>query len=636
MKVSYNWLKEYVELPTPEEVVEALTFHVFEVESLEKVAHDAVLDVKVLPDRAHYALSHKGVAYELAAILNKKLREREVKGSAEVGPGISVMVESDACRRYSARCIKGVTVGESPAWLKEKLEAIGQRTINCVVDITNFVMFDLGQPLHAFDADKVVGGITVRQAKSGEVLELLPLDGQERTITLTTQDMVIADEAGPLALAGVKGGMRAAVTAQTKNIILEAANFEPVTIRRTAARHNIRNDSSKRFENDVTPELVPQADRLATSLFADIAQAQEISPVTDVYPSPQKLHTISVSTEYISKLIGADISISEMKEIFARLSLPATESAGTFTLSIPAFRLDLVIPQDVVEEVGRIHGYRALPSVELSEVSAKPLIDKEFYYAQLSRDVLSKLGFSEVYTYALTSHGDVEIINPLAADKNFLRHSLEEGITKSLELNARNAPLLGLDEIAIFEVGTVFSQKSEQTELVIGYSIVKNIKNKDNLVKEKFKEILTALETAFDGSIKSTQKNNLLTIDLSASLKKLPEPQQAYMPYISLKSVAYKKISAYPFSMRDIAVFVPETVTDEQLKTIIAEKAGSLLVRCDLFDVFKKQFPDSTSKTSYAFHLIFQSMEKTLEESEISGIMNAITAAFTASGGEVR
>ncbi len=448
--------------------------------------------------------------------------------------------------------------------------------------------------------------------------------------------MVIADDHGPLALAGVKGGMRAAVTAQTKNIILEAANFEPVTIRRTAARHNIRNDSSKRFENDITPELVPQADRLATSLFADIAQAQEISPVTDVYPSPQKLHTISVSAEYISKLIGTDISKSEMKDIFARLSLPATESAGTFTLSIPNFRLDLVIPQDIAEEVGRIHGYRALPSVELPEVSTKPLIDKEFYYAQLSRDVLSKLGFSEVYTYALTSRGEVEIINPLAADKNFLRHSLEEGITKSLELNARNAPLLGLDEIAIFEVGTVFSQKSEQTELVIGYSIVKNIKNKDNLVKEKFKEIITALESAFGGSLKSTQKNNVLTIDLSTSLKKLPEPQQAYTPYISLKTVAYKKISAYPFSMRDIAVFVPETVTDEQLKTIITEKAGSLLVRCDLFDVFKKQFPDGTSKTSYAFHLIFQSMEKTLEESEIGGIMNAITEAFTAIGGEVR
>lgn len=639
MKISYNWLKNYFEhdLPAPEVLVEALTFHVFEVESAEKVGDDTVFDIKVLPDRAHYALCHRGIAYEISAILNQSLKSGQDDLAVVTSDELVVVdVTSKICRRYMTRFIRGVTVGESPQWLKDKLEVVGQRSINCVVDITNYVMLDCGQPLHAFDADKVVGILSVRQAKEGEVLELLPQAEVERSIVLNKDDVVIADEQGPLALAGIKGGLRAAVTSTTKNLILESANFEPVAIRRTATKYNIRNDSSKRFENDITPLFAPEGIEATTNLLVELASAQNVGRITDVYLYPDKPHTIAVSPDFISAYVGATFSESDITSILRRLQIVTDKGADGLIAHIPLYRQDLQIPQDIAEEVGRLYGYKNIPAMELPDVPGIPASNKMFYYEQVIRDVLVSEQFSEVLTYSLVSKGEVTILNPLASDKNFLRHSLIEGITRSLELNMRNAPLLGLEEIAIFEIGSVFSEEKETVELALGYDVTKNSKNKEKLIQEKLLSIKALLENKFGGSISGAPKDGVLVVDLTKYIETLPEQTQPYNVISTTQKVVYKKISAYPFSMRDVAVFVPESVTEEEVKNIIVEKSGALLARSDLFDVFKKTFPDGSIKVSYAFHIVFQSMEKTLDENDITTIMTAITETFTTKGWQVR
>jgi phenylalanyl-tRNA synthetase beta chain len=236
MKVSYNWLQEHFEkeLPAPEKLVELLTFGAFEIEGVEDDGKDTVLDVKVLPDRAHYALSHKGIAYEISALTNIKQKDQdfsEVPSTNHKKAEVKNLAP-EACLRYEARLIEGVTVKESPKWLKEKLQVIGQRSINNIVDATNYVMYDRGQPLHAFDADKVVGGITIRFANKGE--KITTLDNKD--LVLDESMLLIADDTGPLAIAGVKGGNRAGVTESTKNIILESANFSASLVRKTSTK----------------------------------------------------------------------------------------------------------------------------------------------------------------------------------------------------------------------------------------------------------------------------------------------------------------------------------------------------------------------------------------------------------------
>ncbi|PCI30337.1 phenylalanine--tRNA ligase subunit beta, partial [Candidatus Wolfebacteria bacterium] len=255
MLISYNWLQSYFEktLPSPDRVGELFNKHSVELESIEKVGEDYVLDLGVLPDRAHYMLSHVGCARELSAIINEPLKDL---GLVPIETGdtndLSVKIENeDFCRRYIGRRVENITVGDSPDWTKNFLGAIGERSINSVVDATNLVMLDRGQPLHAFDADKIVGGIVVRAAKEGEIITLL----DDVEITLSVDDSVISDDNGALAIAGVKGGKRAEVTRETKNIILESANFEPVAVRKTSRRLKLINNSSKRFENEITPDM---------------------------------------------------------------------------------------------------------------------------------------------------------------------------------------------------------------------------------------------------------------------------------------------------------------------------------------------------------------------------------------------
>ncbi|MCC2631227.1 MAG: phenylalanyl-tRNA synthetase subunit beta, phenylalanyl-tRNA synthetase beta chain [Candidatus Paceibacter sp.] len=639
MKVLNAWLQNHIKekIPDAEKLSHLFTFHAFEVEDVEKLGENFVLDVKILPDRAHYALSHQGIAREIAAITGLSLKQPEYQpvpgtldlpsqsyGKASKKLNINVE-EPQLCRRYIGRRIENIKVKASPDYFSLSLQAIGQRSINDIVDATNVVMFDIGQPLHVFDTDKVVGDITVRKAKAGE--KITTLDTKE--VTLEEWMLVIADEQGPLAIAGVKGGNRAAVTESTKNIIVESANFDPVAIRKTSTKVGIRNDSSKRFENELSPIEAENGMAQMSWVIKQLNPDAVFGDIIDVYPNPVQPWQVRVSPEYISKLLGVEVPESDMLEILRRMEIKVVKQGDELVLDIPYWRMDLKIPQDIAEEVGRIYGYEKIPAAVLPKPEKMP-INKMFYWTEKIKDALIDLGFSEVYTYALTSEGEVEIQNPLASDKGFLRSSLRNGMEQALVFNSRNAPLLGLEEIKIFELGNVFT-KNEQEEfhLAIGYVTTKSIKNKPKVSLEFVERIVGELGVRLGVELKGIIESNtdagiVFEMDLTDTLEKFPDPHEVDIA-MPQHAIMYKQISIYPFISRDIAVFVPEGISEAEVLKIITAESGDLLVKFSLFDIFHKQFPDGTKKTSYAFRLVFQSHERTLTDDEINPIMQRIS-----------
>lgn len=321
MIISYKWLKEYfeVDLPEPEKLAEDISLKSFEIDGLEKIGDDWAIDVDVLPNRAHDCLSHDGIAKEVSIVTGLPLKKRnpsENHGSFK--SDLQVVVEEDSCLRYMAREIKNIKVTESPKELREKLEALGQRSINTLVDITNIVMYQTGQPMHAFDQDKLTGKkILVRKAKIGE--EITTLD--DNHVILDEDSLLIADEKDPLAIAGIKGGKKPEVDFETRNIILESANFNSTEIRKTSRRLGVATDSSKRFENKISPELTNYALNLATELILKYCSTSEtkVSEKIDHYKKPWRAYQTGVSLQEINSLLGVDFSESDVSEAFKKL-----------------------------------------------------------------------------------------------------------------------------------------------------------------------------------------------------------------------------------------------------------------------------------------------------------------------------
>ncbi len=640
MKVSYSWLSTYFDkaLPAPEKLGELLNAHAFELEGLEKVGDDTVLDLKVLPDRSHYALCHKGIAREVSVITRIPLKkpQNELITVHNALAEVSVSVdETSLCRRYMARRIEGVHAGSSPRDIAGALESIGARSINAVVDATNYVMFDCGQPLHAFDADKVSGSIVVRKARAGEKITIL--DGRE--IELREHDLVIADDLGPLALAGVKGGKRAEVTSATKNIIIEAANFSPTGVRKTATRTNLRNDSSKRFENDITPALASEALERVTALILKISPGAIAGPITDIYPLPVQPWQVTVSVSYISSMVGFTVSSSECKDILERQGCVVTVSGDTLSVTPPFERLDLVIPEDIGDEIARIKGYGELIGVETPAVP-RVAINPVFFWSEKIKNILVAKGFSETLLYTLVPKGVFEVSYPLANDKSALRETLSPKLTQSLAHNARNADLLGLEAITLFEIGKVFPKTGEKTALVIGACQIKKKKGvtSEGIVKDALAVLSNALGYEIKGKIETGPFGAVVEVDLDMVVEKLATPTGfgdiGFSP-IS-KDIQYKPFSHFPFITRDIALFVPVFVTAGEvaaaLRTAALATAGKLLVKGpDLFDTFSKD-----GKNSFAFRMIFQSFEKTLSDDEVNGYMTVVYDTVRKQGWEVR
>ena len=658
MKVSRTWLNTFFEkdLPSATKLAELFTFHSFEVEGIEKVGESDVLDVKILPDRAHYCLSHRGVAEEIHVITGQALKaQRDIPTAPAANPTIiapkitfvTSPAELDAqglfCRRYMSRRVENITVAESPEWMKAHLKEIGERSINNIVDSTNVIMFDCGQPLHAFDADQISGDIVVRAAKEGEKIVLL--DGKE--VALKALDHVIADDVGPLAIAGVKGGKRAQVTVATKNIVIESANFDPTAVRRTATRLNLRNESSRRFENEITPELAADGMELVSGLIGSLvpAAAASMSSVVDIYPARPEPTVVTISRDYINTRLGTEVPVAVVDEILGRLGIVAIQSPGKIddlTLAIPYHRIDLRIAEDIVEEIGRVYGYEKitthLPAPQQKGVTVLP----SFYVAEKIKNILVSAGFSEVNLYTLVAKGVVETAHPLADDKAFARENLTNGMMVCLEKNALNADVLGLSAVKIFEIGRVFTPAGELTKLALGGVQVKKIKGvkSEALVAAAVSLLEKELGvTVAAPKIISKGIHSVTEIDLDAIVQAYVLPGSATyadLGFGKAASVMYKKFSVYPFMVRDIAVFTPEDVLDADVwkviyKGISASHSESILVRHALFDTFKKD-----GKVSYAFRMVFQSMEKTLTDDEVTAVMQSVYAQVKEKNWEVR
>ncbi len=641
MKISYNWLKWYTpDAPTPEKLADIFTYHLTEVESVtpsplqgeavdrslsisdRRAGGEVIFDLNILPNRAHDLLSHQGIARELAGQLeipfNDPTSKYKIPAVAKALVGkqeLNINIQTPNCRRYMGRIVRGIKVGPSPDWVVKHLESIGQRSINNIVDATNIVMFDCGQPCHAFDLRKIKDSkIEVGPAQDGKELELL---GSEKIVAkLKNTDTVIATPSPlqgegrgeVLALAGVKGGTNSGIALDTTEIVLEVANFDSTAVRKTARRLGILSDAAKRFENDLSPELCDFAMLELSALIAEVAcperpEGVEWEEIIDEYPVKQTERKIEISTELINKKLGTDFSIDEIENVWKRYNFKYEKNESSFTITPSALRLDLVIPEDLVEEVGRILGYDKVVPV-LPKINFTPKINETWTKIASARNKLIADGYREVMTYAFTDKGDVQVLAS-ASDKKYLRTNISEGLKKSIALNQINAPLLGIDKVKVFEIGTVFSKGKEIVNLAYG--------DKKNVT-----------EVTLDEYINTTPPNLPLSGKETAVHSIPPDKRD--------KGGFFKMWSAFPFISRDIALWVPADTSAESVAEVINKDIGDLLVKGpDMFDQFKKE-----DKQSYAFRLVFQSFDRTLTDEEINPIMESITKRIGENGWMVR
>lgn len=644
MLISYNWLKDYLgeELQTAEQVVDLLTMHSFEVESVEVVGDDTVFDIKVLPDRASDCLSHRGVAREIATLIDKTLIFDPLK--TEVNLPVSanfevVITDNKLCSRFMLAHMSQVKIGPSPDWLVKRLAAIGQRSINNIVDATNYVMYAVGQPLHAYDADlfaKTNDGkwcFDIRKAKIGEELSLLKDKNatEERRVVLSGSELVIADGGKDLAigLAGVKGGEYAGVSTNTTNIIIEAAHFQSTSVRQTARKHNIATDAVKRFENNPSEFLPPLALNNIIKLITEIAGGK-LEGVFDMYPNPVATSPVLVRTSKVNQMLGLSLESSVVKSILERLGAKVEEGEGGFLVTSPLERTDLLLEVNYIEEVGRIHGLTNISSIKPVGTILES-VNANYYYSQKIRQILLTQGFSEVMTSSFRKKDEIQLQNSLASDKGCLRSSLLPTLDEVLMQNAQNVDVLGLRDIRIFEIGKVFKKNVNRVEEKLMLALGVQTK-KTGHVPADDKIINNTLTVLKENGIEHTVVggNGVCEINLDELIKGLPVPTKYEFMEVG-SEITYKPFSLYPAIVRDIAMWVDSSVDREDVLKVIKDKAGNLCQRVTLFDEFAKD-----GRVSYAFRLVFQSFDKTLTDIEVEPFMDAVYNSVKEAGFETR
>lgn len=641
MKVVYDWLKEYVgeDMPSVETLDALFTFHAFEIDGIEKVGTHDVIDVKVLPDRSSDCLSHRGVARELSTLIGKPLVKDILRGDAALVPvtaKLTTTIENpEHCTRFGTALVTGVTIKESPEWLKERLAALGQRSINNVVDATNYVMLATGQPLHAYDAAKFphadgVWHFGVRMAREGE--SVTTLSNETYTLKNTVQLIVDGGEDIPVGIAGIKGGKYAEIDAATTSIILEAATFNPQVTRRGSQALKLQTDASKRFENNISPELVPYALKEVVALIAEIGDGT-LEGYNDVYPAPQKNLPVPVSLAHINALLGITLDANVVDDVFVRLGFFFTKEGDVWEVTAPFERTDITIAEDLIAEVGRVYGYEHVASI-IPESRPMAEFNARHYYSECIREALVARGFSEVITSSFRKNDTIELQNALASDKGCLRSTLVHNIREVLDRNMPNLDLLGLPHLQVFEIGTVFHKNEAGTDVAEHMSLALGVRTKHSGYSPKDDVLLSArcteLEAILGAPLGGTLSQGVYECNFSHVLTKLPAPT-SYAAYIPNADTLFAPYSQYPHMSRDIALWTPEGTKAEDIEALIRAHSGKLLVRLSLFDTFAKD-----GRVSYAFRLIFQSFERTLTSEEVDAIMGKITEEMQAKGFEVR
>lgn len=468
MKISIDWLKEYLEedIPVPR-VIETLNRIGLMVESWEEKEGDVILDVETYANRPD-TLGHLGMARELAAALGLRLKERtwpQTELNQKTSELADVQIwDEDLCPRYCGLVVKGVRVAPSPLWLRKRIGAMGLNPVNNVVDVSNYVLFSTSHPIHAFDLAKIAGArIIIRRAKKGE--GLLCLDGQDRA--LSPEMLVIADEEKPVALAGIIGGQDSAVSDETQDIFLESAYFNPVTVRKTRKAAGLQTDASYRFERGADIAFPPQAALMAASLLAQFG-GRVSREVLDVNPQPRKKREVILRRSRIPELLGIDVEEGFVQKTLTDLEFGVDEGqSGVWRVKVPSFRVDIDREADLVEEVARFYGYDKIPSVVPPMAVVEAIPDKNREKLAKVRPLLFHYGFNEVINFSFSDPGKedllstglkaVEIRNPISAKASLLRTTLLGGLMETLAWN-RNR---GLDAVHIFETGNIYGRDEQ-------------------------------------------------------------------------------------------------------------------------------------------------------------------------------
>ncbi|MGJ8632989.1 MAG: phenylalanine--tRNA ligase subunit beta [Luteolibacter sp.] len=621
---------------------------------------DILLELEVTPNRPDL-LSHAGMGRELATLLKTPLLTEEIKAlpTTEAATDFIKLESPKTCPFYSATRIDNITVTESPDWLKERLEAIGLNPINNIVDITNYVLHETGQPLHAFDAEKVTGALVIRQATEGGQFTAL----DESVHTLTPDDLVISDDSGAtLALAGVMGGLESGVTTETKSILLESAYFAPSGIRRTSRRTALSSDSSYRFERGADPQSVLPAAALAVSLIENMESRSSdgcTTQTTGKLPSPPE--PVTLDLEKLHHLLGNSISTEAAEEILTRLGLSKTE---TGTWIIPSFRQDLTRHIDLAEEITRVHGLANVPSRLQATFVPTSATDAAYDADMVLRHRLAALGLHECQTIKLIAENQLQDIlplrpmmdgdlisvkSPLSEDHAIMRPSITPGLIASAERNARQQA----KSIRLFELGRVFrnagggkarDQESENLAILItGNTAPTSWATKDRLADlYDLKAILSALLPGHKMTLKPKDRGNVAlaaeikagdqTIGVFARLaikreRDLDFTSPVFLAELDLGKLR-KLISAkteveplpqFPGSTRDVAMELPIDTPNATIEAVLAKSKDPLLVHYECFDLFtdpsgKKIAAD---KKSIAYTFLYRAEDRTLVTKEV-------------------
>ena len=649
------------------------------------VKSDYVLEVDITPNRVD-ATSHFGVARDLAAYLKQNGKPANLKRPSvdafkidDEVPAIEVVVENkEACLRYSGITIKNVTVKESPEWLQNRLKVIGLRPINNVVDITNYILHGVGQPLHSFDADKIKGNkVVVRSATEGA--KFVTLDGVERT--LTDRDLMICNVEEPMCIAGVFGGLDSGVTEQTKNVFLESATFHPTWIRKTARRFGLNTDASFRYERGLDPNQTVEVMKRAALLIQEVAGGTITGAIQDIYPVPVAPYRVELTYDKVNTLIGKVIPVETVKSILESLEMKiVSDTAEGLVIDVPVYRIDVQRDVDVIEDILRIYGYN---NVEFSDnvksnLSYQTPTDRSYKLQNLISEQLCGCGFNEILNNSLTrsayydnlstypvSHC-VMLMNPLSADLNCMRQTLLFGGLESVEHNAKRKN----GNIRFFEFGNCYdynidhkkegetlAEFSEDYRLGLWVSGSRvdnnwahpNEKSSVYELKAYVENILVRLGVNLQKVIFGNLANDIYSAGLSITTssgrqlgtmgivspkicKELDIETDVYyaelswtllMKEIKKSKVTFSEISKFPAVKRDLALLLEKNVQFAEIEKIATESERKLLKDVALFDVYEgKNLP--AGKKSYAVSFYLQDEGKTLNDKQIDAIMKKI------------
>ncbi|MFH1758869.1 MAG: phenylalanine--tRNA ligase subunit beta [Pseudomonadota bacterium] len=637
---------------------------------LEKAAglQDWVLDVNITPNRAD-CLCLLGVAREVSALTGKPLRypsPKEMDGKVDEGSGTTVTLERpDLCPRYVAQLILGVKIAPSPFWMRRRLEAVGVRSINNIVDVTNYVMLEMGQPLHAFDLDRLAEKrIVVRTAAPGE--KFTTLDGMERT--LPKEALMICDGKKPVALAGIMGGLNSEVQTESKNILLESAYFDPMGIRRTCKRISLATEASLRFERGIDPNGSLRAANRAAALMAELAGGKMAREAADNYPCKIEPQNIFLRAQRVNKILGTAIAPQKIQSYLQNFHLQVeSENSDTFRVMIPTYRVDLQREIDLVEEVARLHGYLRIPvTLPSGRVSAEKKT-KMRRAAERARDLFIACGFREVITYSFISPQALQdmklfppdkraqalrIHNPLSEDQSVMRTTLIPGL---LQVARNNIHRQNLD-LKLFELGRVFSPRDDQElpeEIETLSGFLAGLREEESWSKPKaecdFFDLKGTLETLLDGlgvsgyrflalqdepffqAGKSCQveMNGKVLGEMGELHPDVSETwelgQQIFIFELNFQALAeeaearqfFKPLARFPAIIRDLALVVDEKIAAGDILQTLWEADNGLITEIKLFDLYRGK-PVPPGRKSLAFRLKYQEEDRTLTDREVN------------------